>query len=74
MPEAIWCPSTHRRNEGNNTPYFLIPAILASGGMFLVLPFNLFVVVTGASVASFGAHIYLDRKYHAEEPCLEAGV
>jgi sterol desaturase/sphingolipid hydroxylase (fatty acid hydroxylase superfamily) len=62
--------STHHRNEGNNTPYFLIPASLVSGGMFLVLPFNLFVVVTGASVASFWAHIYLDKKYHAEESCL----
>jgi sterol desaturase/sphingolipid hydroxylase (fatty acid hydroxylase superfamily) len=70
MPEAIWCPSTHRRNEGNNTPYFLIPAIVVSAGMFLVLPFNLFLVVTGASVASFCAHIYLDKKYHAEESCL----
>jgi hypothetical protein len=49
--------STHRRNEGNNTPYFLIPTILVAGGMFLVLPFSLFVVMTAASVASFCAHV-----------------
>jgi len=58
--------STHRRNEGNNTPYFLIPTILVAGGMFLVLPFGLFVVMTAASVASFCAHVYLDKEYHAE--------
>jgi hypothetical protein len=43
--------STYRGNEGNNTPYFLIPTILVAGEMFLVLPFNLFVVVTVASAA-----------------------
>jgi sterol desaturase/sphingolipid hydroxylase (fatty acid hydroxylase superfamily) len=58
--------STHRRNEGNNTPYLLIPTILVAGGMFLVLPVDLFLVVTAASAASFGAHVYLDKQYHAE--------
>jgi sterol desaturase/sphingolipid hydroxylase (fatty acid hydroxylase superfamily) len=62
--------STHRRNEGNNTPYFLIPATLVAGAVFLLLPFNLFVVVTVASAASFGAHVYLDKQYHTEEPIL----
>ena len=27
--------STYRGNEGNNTPYFLIPTILVGSGMFL---------------------------------------
>ena len=58
--------STYRRNEGNNTPYFLIPTILVAGAMFLVLPFDLFVVMTAASAASFCAHVYLDKQYHAE--------
>jgi sterol desaturase/sphingolipid hydroxylase (fatty acid hydroxylase superfamily) len=58
--------STHRRNEGNNTPYFLIPTILVAGAMLLLLPFDRFVAVTVASAASFGAHIYLDKQYHAE--------
>lgn len=58
--------STRRRNEGNNTPYFLIPTFLVTGGMFLVLPVDLFLVVTGTSAASFGAHVYLDKQYHTE--------
>ncbi len=58
--------SIHRRNEGNNTPYFLIPAFLLAGGVFLLLPFNLFVVVIVVSAGSFGAHVYLDKQYHAE--------
>jgi hypothetical protein len=33
------------RNEGNNTPYFLIPTIFVVGAMFLALPFDLFLVV-----------------------------
>lgn len=58
--------SAYRRNEGNNTPYFLLPTILVAGGMYLVLPLNLFVVMSAASAASFGAHVYLDKAYHAE--------
>ncbi len=58
--------SIYRRNEGNNTPFFLIPTILVAGVMFLVLPFDLFLVVTAASAASFCLHVYLDRQYHTE--------
>jgi hypothetical protein len=46
--------STHRRNEGNNTPYFLIPTILVAGAMLLLLPFDRFVAVTVASTGRFG--------------------
>src|SRR6476646_4652540 len=49
--------STRRRNEGNNTPYFLIPTILVAGGMFLVLPVGFLLVVTAAGAASFCAHV-----------------
>ena len=58
--------STYRGDEGNNTPYFLIPTILVAGGMFLVLPFDLFLVVIAASAASFYAHVYLDKEYHVD--------
>jgi hypothetical protein len=64
--------SISRRNEGNNTPYFLIPTILVAGAMFLALPFDLFLVVTAASAASFCLHVTLtsnttprDRASHA---------
>jgi sterol desaturase/sphingolipid hydroxylase (fatty acid hydroxylase superfamily) len=62
--------SIYRRNEGNNTPYFLIPTVLVAGGVFFVIPFDLFLVVTAASAASFCLHVYLDRQYHAEGPSL----
>jgi len=58
--------STYRGDEGNNTPYFLIPVILVAGGMFLVLPFDLFLAMTAASAASFYAHVYLDKEYHVK--------
>src|ERR1700730_1765350 len=58
--------STYRGDEGNNTPYFLIPVILVAGGMFLVLPLDLFLVVTTASAASFYAHVFLDKEYHVK--------
>ena len=58
--------SAYRGDEGNNTPYFLIPTILVAGGMFLVLPLDLFLVVTTASAASFYAHVFLDKEYHVE--------
>ena len=58
--------ATYRGDEGNNTPYFLIPTVFVAIGMFLVLPLDLFVVMTAASAASFSAHVYLDKKYHAE--------
>jgi sterol desaturase/sphingolipid hydroxylase (fatty acid hydroxylase superfamily) len=32
--------------------------------MFLVLPFDLFLVVIAASAASFYAHVHLDKEYH----------
>jgi sterol desaturase/sphingolipid hydroxylase (fatty acid hydroxylase superfamily) len=58
--------STYRGDEGNNTPYFLIPTVLVASGMFLVLPVTLFVVMAVAGAASFYAHVYLDKEYHVE--------
>jgi sterol desaturase/sphingolipid hydroxylase (fatty acid hydroxylase superfamily) len=62
--------STYRGNDGNNTPYFLIPTVLVAGTMYLVLPLTLFVVMIAASAVSFGAHVFLDKQYHAERPRL----
>ena len=56
--------STYRGDKGNNTPYFLIPTILVAGALSLVLPFDLFLVVTAVSAASFYAHVYLEKEYH----------
>ena len=63
--------SGYRGNEGNNTPYFLIPTILVAAVMYFVLPFDLFLVVAApASTGSFCAHVYFDKAYHAQEPKL----
>jgi sterol desaturase/sphingolipid hydroxylase (fatty acid hydroxylase superfamily) len=61
---------TYRGDEGNNTPYFLIPTILVVGMAFCILPFSLFLVATAASAASFYAHVYLDKEYHVQAPKL----
>src|SRR3954451_180172 len=53
---------TYRGDEGNNTPYFLIPTVGVAGAMFLVLPFDLFLAVAAASAVSFYAHVYLHNE------------
>jgi hypothetical protein len=56
----------YQGDEGNNTPYFLIPVILVGGGMFFALPLYLFLAVVAASAMSFTAHVYFDKAYHVE--------
>ena len=63
--------ATYRGAEGNNTPFFLIPAILVGGILFFVLPHDLFFIMALASAASFYAHVYLDKEYHVERSRLE---
>lgn len=62
---------SYRGDEGNNTPYFLVPTILVGTGMFFVLPFGLFLVMVLVSTASFYAHVFLDKEYHVENSRLE---
>jgi sterol desaturase/sphingolipid hydroxylase (fatty acid hydroxylase superfamily) len=57
---------TSFREEGNNTPFFLIPAFLVGLCTFLVLPLDLFVVQTTVCALSFYAHVFLDKEYHVE--------
>jgi sterol desaturase/sphingolipid hydroxylase (fatty acid hydroxylase superfamily) len=62
---------TGEGNEGNNTPFFLIPTILAGALVFLILPLGLFIAVTLAAGASFQAHVWFDKAYHIEGSYLE---
>jgi sterol desaturase/sphingolipid hydroxylase (fatty acid hydroxylase superfamily) len=62
--------SAYRGDEGNNTPYFLIPTVLVGAVMFFVLPLDLFLVMAAASAGSFCAHVYFDTAYHAQDPML----
>ena len=54
----------HGNNEGNNTPFFLIPTVLVVGLSYLFMRFDLFVVQLAAMSLSFYAHVYLDKQYH----------
>jgi len=56
--------STYRGDEGNNTPFFLIPTALVGGALFFVLPLQLFLVMVLAAAASFYAHVFFDKEYH----------
>jgi sterol desaturase/sphingolipid hydroxylase (fatty acid hydroxylase superfamily) len=63
--------AAYRGTEGNNTPYFLIPAVLLGTALFFVLPLDVFLVMALASTASFYVHVYLDKEYHVEPSSLE---
>lgn len=57
---------TYLNEEGNNTPFFLIPVLLVGACTYFILPFNLFVVQVIACAASFCAHVFFDKEYHVE--------
>jgi sterol desaturase/sphingolipid hydroxylase (fatty acid hydroxylase superfamily) len=57
---------TYLGDEGNTTPYFLIPMLVVGGCAYFLLPLNLFVVMIVASAASSYAHIFFDKEYHSE--------
>jgi sterol desaturase/sphingolipid hydroxylase (fatty acid hydroxylase superfamily) len=57
----------YRGDEGNNTPFFFIPVCLVGACVFFVLPLYLFVALVIACMASFYAHVFLDKEYHIEE-------
>ena len=57
---------TYLGDQGNNTPFFFIPVILAGACTYLVLPVDLFVVQLIACAASFYAHVFFDKEYHVE--------
>ena len=58
--------SAYLGDEGNTTPYFLIPVFLVGAISYFVLPIDLFVVEVCACAASFYAHVLFDKAYHVE--------
>jgi sterol desaturase/sphingolipid hydroxylase (fatty acid hydroxylase superfamily) len=58
--------ATYQGQEGNNTPFFLIPVFLVGTAIFFILPLALFVAMLVAAAASFYAHVYFDKAYHVE--------
>src|SRR5271170_846837 len=57
---------TYLGDEGNITPYYFIPMFLVGGCGYFLFPLNIFVVMVIASAASFCAHVFFDKQYHAE--------
>lgn len=51
-------------DEGNNTPYFLIPVFGVGALVFFVLPLDLFLVHAAACAGSFYVHVLFDKEYH----------
>jgi sterol desaturase/sphingolipid hydroxylase (fatty acid hydroxylase superfamily) len=56
--------ATYLDDEGNNTPFFLIPVFAVGACMYFLLPIDLFVVLVVACAASFYAHVFFDKEYH----------
>jgi sterol desaturase/sphingolipid hydroxylase (fatty acid hydroxylase superfamily) len=52
--------------EGNNTPYFLIPVGFVGLLVYLILPITLVVVQVATMSVSFYVHVYLDKQYHVK--------
>jgi sterol desaturase/sphingolipid hydroxylase (fatty acid hydroxylase superfamily) len=61
----------YKGQEGNNTPFFLIPTILVGLAAFFLLPLGLFLAMAATAAASFYAHVYFDKAYHVEGSLLE---
>jgi len=59
---------THQREPGDLTPFFLIPVLAVGAGAYFVLPLDFFVVQAAACAASFYAHVFFDKEYHAQRP------
>lgn len=62
---------TYRSEEGNNTPFFLIPVCLVGTITYFVLPLDLFIVQMIACAVSFYAHVLFDKEYHVEGSWLQ---
>jgi len=54
----------HIKNDGNNTPFFLIPVALMIAPTYLIFPLGVFTIQIITAATSFAAHVYLDRQYH----------
>jgi len=63
--------AAYKGQEGNNTPFFIIPTVLAGATAFFLLPLALFLAMTLTAAASFYAHVYFDKAYHVEGSPLE---
>ncbi len=54
----------HIKNDGNNTPFFLIPVGLMLSSTYFIFPLGVFLIQIITAFVSFSAHVYLDKQYH----------
>ena|ERR1041385_3356473 len=57
---------TYLGDDGNITPFFVIPVFLAGTCTYFVLPLDVFAIEICACAASFYAHVFFDKEYHVE--------
>jgi Fatty acid hydroxylase len=69
--DAHLVSQTYLGDDGNTTPYFFIPVVLAGACAYLLMPLDLFIVAVAACAASFYAHVFFDKEYHAEKSWLQ---
>ena len=51
-------------DDGNNTPFFLIPVALMLLATYFIFPIGVFSIQIITAFASFSAHVYIDNQYH----------
>jgi sterol desaturase/sphingolipid hydroxylase (fatty acid hydroxylase superfamily) len=54
----------HIKNDGNNTPFFLIPVALMIASTYFIFPLGMFTIQIITAFASFSLHVCLDKQYH----------
>jgi sterol desaturase/sphingolipid hydroxylase (fatty acid hydroxylase superfamily) len=51
-------------DDGNNTPFFMIPVALMFSATYFLFPLGIFLTQIITALVSFCAHVYLDNQYH----------
>jgi hypothetical protein len=59
------------KEDGNNTPFFLLPVALVAALVFFILPLSFFIAVMLTAGLSFFAHVWFDKAYHLDGSYLE---
>ena len=54
----------HIKNDGNNTPFFLIPVAFMIASTYFLFPLGMFTIQIITAFASFSLHVCLDKQYH----------
>ena len=58
--------ASYEGQDGNNTPFFLIPTVVVGAGAFLLLPLALFLAMAMTAAAAFYLHVWFDKAYHVQ--------